>query len=72
MKDPSIAELKQMARETFGRDLSDSEATAYRKRLPTMVRAVNTLRDRESGLRDCEPALVHCTPVQPMKTDDAS
>jgi len=58
MADPSVAELQQMARESFGRELSEAEALAYRGRLPTMARNVRRLRQWEERLRDVEPAQV--------------
>jgi hypothetical protein len=54
----TIDDLKRMARETFGRELSDAEAAAYRGRLPTMVANVRRLREWEPRLRHAEPALV--------------
>jgi hypothetical protein len=58
MAKPTTEELKAMARETFGRELSDEEAEAYRGRLPTMVQNVQRLRAWEPRLRHAEPALV--------------
>ena len=58
MGKPTTDELKKMARETFGRELSDADVEAYRGRLPTMVQNVRRLRDWEPRLRDAEPALV--------------
>jgi hypothetical protein len=58
MAKPTTDELKEMARETFGRELSDAQAAAYRGRLPTMVQNVQRLRAWESRLRHAEPALV--------------
>jgi hypothetical protein len=55
---PSVDELKAMAREIFGRELSDTQAKAYRGRLPTMVKNVERLRAWEPRLRQAEPALV--------------
>jgi hypothetical protein len=54
----TIEELKRMARETFGRELSDAQVEAYRGRLPTMVRNVERIREWEPRLRHAEPALV--------------
>jgi hypothetical protein len=54
----SVDELKRMARETFGRELSDAQVKAYRGRLPTMVRNVHRLREWLPRLRQVEPALV--------------
>ena len=58
MAGPSIAELQQMAREAFGRELTAAEAEAYRGRLPTMAQNVRRLRQWETHLRAAEPALV--------------
>ena len=58
MAEPSVAELQQMARESFGRELSEAEALAYRGRLPTMARNVRRLRQWEERLRAAEPAQV--------------
>ena len=58
MAEPSVAELQQMARESFGRELSEAEALACRGRLPTMAQNVRRLRQWEERLRDVEPAQV--------------
>jgi hypothetical protein len=58
MSGPSIAELQRMARETFGRELSEAEALAYRGRLPTMVQNVERLQQWASRLADTAPAQV--------------
>lgn len=63
MATPSIAELQKMAREAFGRDLTETEAEAYRGRLPTMVRNLERLRRWERRLRTVEPAQVQQTLV---------
>jgi hypothetical protein len=54
----NIDDLKRMARETFGRELSNAQIEAYRGRLPTMVKNVQRLREWEPRLRRAEPALV--------------
>jgi hypothetical protein len=58
MATPSLDELKRMARETFGRELSDAQVEAYRGRLPTMVQNMHLLRDRERRLGTTDPAQV--------------
>jgi hypothetical protein len=58
MSRPSMDDLKRMAREAFGRELSDAQAEAYRGRLPTMAKNVRLLRDRERRLGAIDPALV--------------
>jgi hypothetical protein len=47
-----------MAREAFGRELSDAQAEAYRGRLPTMARNVDLLRAWERRLGATDPATV--------------
>ncbi len=58
MARPSLDDLKRMARETFGRELSDAQVEAYRGRLPTMANNVRLLRDWERRLGTIDPALV--------------
>ena len=62
MTEPTIAELQQMARATFGRELSEAEAEAYRGRLPTMVQIVQRIRQLEPRLRDAHPVQVNRLP----------
>lgn len=66
MTELSTDELRALAREVFGRELSDAEAEAFRPRLPTMVRNVRTIRERARDLGAIEPALV----PQALKGDD--
>ena len=58
MSRPSLDDLKAMARETFGRELGEAQAEAYRGRLPTMARNVRLLRDWERRLGAIDPALI--------------
>jgi hypothetical protein len=58
MERPSLDELKRLAREAFGRELSDAHAEAYRGRLPTMANNVRLLREWERRLGTLDPALV--------------
>ena len=58
MPEPSTAELQQMAREAFGRELGEAQAEAARARLPTMARNLARLRDWERQLGDTPPAQV--------------
>jgi hypothetical protein len=58
MSGPSIAELQRMARETFGRELSEAKALAYRGRLPTMVQNIERLQRWASRLGDTAPSQV--------------
>lgn len=66
MAELSRQELRSLAREVFGRDLADAEIEACRPRLPTMVRNVRRLRERERDLGALEPALV----PQPASGDE--
>jgi hypothetical protein len=54
----SVAEIQRIARESFGRDLSEAQAEAYRGRLPTMARIIERVRQLEPQLRDAHPAQV--------------
>lgn len=65
MAQPTTAELQRMARETFGRDLSEAQAEAYRGRLPTMVRIVQRIRQLEPRLRDAHPVEIMRMPEHP-------
>ena len=58
MASPSLDDLKRMARESFGRELSDAQAEAYRGRLPTMVCNRRLLRDWERRLDQIDPSQV--------------
>ena len=58
MSRPSLDDVKRMAREAFGRELSDAQAEAYRGRLPTMARNVDLLRAWERRLGATDPATV--------------
>jgi hypothetical protein len=62
MTKPTVAEIQQIARETFGRELSAAQAEAYRGRLPTMARIVQRVRELEPRLRDAHPAQVMRVP----------
>jgi hypothetical protein len=61
MPAPSSAELQQIAREAFGRELSEAQAEAYRARLPTMAKNLARLRAWERQLGDIAPAQVQIT-----------
>lgn len=62
MANPSVAELQEMARTVFGRELSEAEAEAYRGRLPTMARIVQRVRALEPRLREAHTAQVMHVP----------
>jgi hypothetical protein len=58
MSRPSLDDLKRVTRESFGRELSETQADAYRGRLPTMARNARLLRDWERRLGTLDPAQV--------------
>lgn len=58
MARPTTEELRAAAREAFGRELDDAQVEAYRGRLPTMIRNIETLRSWEPKLRTAEPSQV--------------
>jgi hypothetical protein len=62
MAKPSVAELQELARTMFGRDLSEAQAEAYRGRLPTMARIVRRVRELEPRLRDAHPTQIMRVP----------
>jgi hypothetical protein len=62
MPEPTIADLQRMARESFGRELSEAEAQAYRGRLPTMVQNVQRLQQWALRLGDIGPSQVQQMP----------
>jgi hypothetical protein len=62
MANPTVAELQQMAREVFGRELSEAQAEAYRGRLPTMARIVERVRALEPRLREAHTLQVMRVP----------
>ncbi len=66
MSEPTTTELQQTARDTFGRELSEAQALAYRGRLPTMVMNVERLQQWAGRLRDTAPAQV----LRMLGTDD--
>ena len=65
MPEPSTAELQQMAREAFGRELGEAQAEAARARLPTMAKNLARLRQWERQLADAAPAQVQVTLEDP-------
>jgi hypothetical protein len=68
MANPTVAELQEMARTTFGRELSEAQAEAYRGRLPTMTRIVQRVRQLEPRLRDAHPTQIMRVP-EPCRHD---
>ena len=68
MANPTVAELQEMARGVFGRELSAAQAEAYRGRLPTMARIVQRVRALEPRLRDAHPIQIARVP-EPRRHD---
>ena len=61
MEQPTTAELQQIARDVFGRELSLNEIEVYRGRLSVMIDAIRLLQAWERQLHNTEPAAVHST-----------
>lgn len=62
MNGPSVKELQRIAREDFGRELSDSQAKRYSGRLPVMRQAARLIDEWGARLGEIGPAAVHRTP----------
>jgi hypothetical protein len=62
MANPTVAELQAMARTTFGREVTEAQAEAYRGRLPTMARIVQRIRQLEPRLRGAHPSQIMRVP----------
>ena len=62
MTEPTTEELRKMARDVFGRELSAAEAEFYRTRLPRLARSKTLLREWSARLAGTEPATVYRLP----------
>jgi hypothetical protein len=63
MEQLTTLQLRKLAREKFGRDLTDAEAQLLAPRLPDLAAAVDLLSNWQSRLGDVAPATsfaVHC------------
>lgn len=59
MSEPTMLDLQRLAREVFGREISEAQAEVYRARLPAMARAVAIIKAWQQSLDAVEPAPVH-------------
>ena len=64
MARPTVAELQEIARSVFGREITEAQAEAYSGRLPTMARIVNKIRELEPQLGTVDPIEVARIPDQ--------
>lgn len=55
MARPTVAELQEIARSVFGREITEAQAEAYGGRLPTMARIVKKIRELEPQLGRTDP-----------------
>ena len=63
MTEPSDGELRQMARELFGRDIDAARMATFRARLAHMARVKALLEDWEGRLGESEPVTVYRVPA---------
>ncbi len=63
MAEPSDSELRQMARELFGRDIDAARIAAFRGRLVYMARVKALLEGSEGRLGESEPVTVYRVPA---------
>jgi hypothetical protein len=56
MPEISMEELRTLAREKFGRELTDAELSLVGSRLPSLARVADRLSQWQSRLGDTEPA----------------
>jgi hypothetical protein len=57
-------ELRRLAREKFGRELTDAEAELIASRLPALAQVANRLLQWQSQLGDIEPATTYNVPTE--------
>ncbi len=62
MNGPSVTELQRIAREDFGRELTEAQARRYGGRLPVMGQAARLIDEWGARLGEIWPAAVHRTP----------
>ncbi len=63
MTEPSDSELRQMARELFGRDIDAARIATFRTRLAHMARVKALLEGWEGRLGGSEPVTVYRVPA---------
>ena len=62
MNGPSVTELQRIAREDFGRELTEAQARRYGGRLPVMGQAARLIDEWGARLGEIGPAAVHRSP----------
>ena len=63
MTEPSDSELRQMARELFGRDIDAARIATFRTRLAHMARVKALIEDWAGRLGEGEPVTVYRVPA---------
>ena len=59
MPEPPVEELRKIAREKFGRDLTDAEAQSLARALPALAPVADRLLWWQSQLGETEPATIY-------------
>lgn len=62
MPEMSTEQLRTLAREKFGRELTDTELKLIASRLPALARVADRLLQWQSRLGDIEPATTYRVP----------
>lgn len=63
MPELSTDELRKLAREKFGRELTEAELELIASRLPALTHVADRLLQWQSGLNDIEPATTYSVPA---------
>ncbi len=71
MTEPSDSELRQMARQLFGRDIDAARIAAFRGRLVHMARVKALLEDWQGRLGESEPVTVYRVPASESRDGGA-
>ena len=58
MQEQTMEELRKLARQKFGRDLTDAEVQILATRLPVLAEAADRMLIWQSRLDDIEPATI--------------
>ena len=59
MQEQTTEEVRKLARQKFGRELTDAEAQILASRLPALAEAADRMLTWQSKLGDIEPATIY-------------